>query len=292
MSNKNKLDDIYNTHHHVGEGSVLGNPFLTGKLYPLKAEASHYIISGDSFDTEIIDGEPVPPLHLRENYGFDASSYLQMGRNYAASMAGLVGLTGAPKPMAVLDWGCAAGRVLRFLPNELPLSECWGCDINMQHILWAQMHLSDKLSFVQCTTAPSLPFADERFDFIYALSVFTHVSEIPEMWFAELNRILKPRGTLFVTIHDEQSVEYLVNTKQGSLGFWLKELITPLIESGELNMESFLRFSVGNRTPAGVQMFYRRSHLLHCIKGLFQLEKAQHRPFTDDYQTGLVLKKI
>jgi len=281
----------YNTHYHTGEAAILGNPFVTGKLYPISAEAPHYVIDSLTFETEIVRDEPVPPVHLRENYGSDGRAYLESGRHYARTIAAMMPKA-TDQGLKILDWGCAAGRVLRFLPNELGASECWGCDINMQHILWAQTHLGMDLGFVQCTTAPHLTFPDNKFDFIYALSVFTHISEIPEMWFAELNRILKPGGFLFATIHDEDSVRHLMNTKENELGYWLKQLIQPLVASGDLNLETFLRFSVGNRTPAGVQMFYRRNHLLHCIRGLFVLEEARHQTFGEDYQTGLLLRKV
>jgi len=46
------------------------------------------------------------------------------------------------------------------------------------------------------------------FDFIYAFSVFTHLSESGQVaWLAELSRILRPGGYLLMTTHGEAFAE-------------------------------------------------------------------------------------
>jgi SAM-dependent methyltransferase len=47
-----------------------------------------------------------------------------------------------------------------------------------------------------------LDYPDATFDFIYCLSVFTHLSEaMHHAWIGELLRVLKPRGCILLTLH-------------------------------------------------------------------------------------------
>jgi SAM-dependent methyltransferase len=51
---------------------------------------------------------------------------------------------------------------------------------------------------------PPLTFADESFDLVYALSVFTHLTdELQLAWRDELRRVLRPGGRLLLTTHGE-----------------------------------------------------------------------------------------
>lgn len=52
--------------------------------------------------------------------------------------------------------------------------------------------------------SPPLRYADGTFDFIYCLSVFTHLSEaMHHAWLAELLRVLKPGGCILLTLHGD-----------------------------------------------------------------------------------------
>jgi SAM-dependent methyltransferase len=53
--------------------------------------------------------------------------------------------------------------------------------------------------------APPLPYADGQFDFVYALSVFTHLTlELEAAWLVELERVVKPGGVLLVTLQGDR----------------------------------------------------------------------------------------
>lgn len=99
----------------------------------------------------------------------------------------------------VLDFGSGAGRVLRHFAPHAPDAELWGCDIDTDAIEWAQRHLSPPMSFVTSGETPPLPFPDAHFDLIYALSVFTHITDQWSAWLIELRRVLKQDGLLFVS---------------------------------------------------------------------------------------------
>jgi len=58
--------------------------------------------------------------------------------------------------------------------------------------------------FSQNRLRPPLPFEDESFDCIYALSVFTHLREDTQFeWLTELRRVLRLGGYLIVSFQDE-----------------------------------------------------------------------------------------
>jgi SAM-dependent methyltransferase len=52
-----------------------------------------------------------------------------------------------------------------------------------------------------------LPYPDRRFDLVSAVSVFTHLAyETQRLWVRELARILKPGGSLLLTLHGKPYV--------------------------------------------------------------------------------------
>ena len=60
------------------------------------------------------------------------------------------------------------------------------------------------------STRPPLAYCAGQFDFIYSLSVFTHMPETMQYaWVNELRRVLKPGGYLLVTTHGERYLESL-----------------------------------------------------------------------------------
>jgi SAM-dependent methyltransferase len=98
----------------------------------------------------------------------------------------------------VLDFGCGAGRVLRqFLPEAGP-GEFWGCDLYEPTIAWLNENLSPPFRFYVNDRRP-MPHPDEYFDLVYAISVFTHITNEWAEWLLELHRILKPGGLFLAT---------------------------------------------------------------------------------------------
>lgn len=105
--------------------SIVRNPFVSAKLYPIKGNERAYVIDRRSFASEQVVGQPIPPTELRENYGKDGLSYYQSGRTAAQEVAGVASKYCRDQgTLSLLDWGCASGRVLRHLPGFLPKSKC------------------------------------------------------------------------------------------------------------------------------------------------------------------------
>src|SRR5207249_2888613 len=81
---------------------------------------------------------PVPPTDLWEGWGGTVEDYLASGRADMEAMRRVLVDAGArPHEFArVLDFGCASGRMMRFLPVRAEHSEIWGVDIKARHIVW------------------------------------------------------------------------------------------------------------------------------------------------------------
>ena len=103
---------------------------------------------------------------------------------------------------AVLDFGCGVGRVMRHWRTTK--GPAWhGTDYNPALIQWCKDHLKFS-EFRVNTLSGELPYGPETFDFIYAFSVFTHLSEsLQFFWINELSRVLKPGGYVWFTTHGE-----------------------------------------------------------------------------------------
>lgn len=102
----------------------------------------------------------------------------------------------------VLEWGCGSGRLTKHIIDRLPFAEVHGADIDVEAVQWAGQHLRGK--FTECRTEPPLPYQDEHFDLIVALSVFSHLTlPYQRLWLQELRRVLRPGGVLLATSHGE-----------------------------------------------------------------------------------------
>ncbi|MGC2784437.1 MAG: class I SAM-dependent methyltransferase [Roseiarcus sp.] len=163
-------------------------------------------------DPDETTGSPgVPPVHLRKRvHGTeDIASYENVGRILANNVFSHLNLNGGAAPFRGLDFGSGSGRVLVPL-HELCLKhstsgepvEWFGSDVDRQAIAWAQKNLGSIAKFVVNEPMPPLLFQDEFFDFIFSISVFTHIPEDMQFaWLAELSRVLKIGGSaLFSTL--------------------------------------------------------------------------------------------
>ena len=102
----------------------------------------------------------------------------------------------------ILDFGCGVGRIMRHW-RSIKGPEWHGTDYNPALVDWCKDHLKFS-EFRVNTLSGELPYAANTFDFIYAFSVFTHLSEpLQFFWMNELSRVLKPGGYIWFTTHGE-----------------------------------------------------------------------------------------
>ncbi len=128
----------------------------------------------------------------------------------------------------VLDFGCGWGRLTRLFARDVEPGKLFGCD-PVQPILDLCRDNGVPATLARTEFVPEdLPF-DQRFDLVYAFSVFTHLSEVAhEACLSALHRSLTPGGLLVVTIRPP---EYLQ----------LSELMAPVLASLGADAESELK---------------------------------------------------
>lgn len=98
----------------------------------------------------------------------------------------------------VADWGCGLARVLRHLPERYQRT---GFDYNEHAVAWCAEHVKGA-QFFHNGLYPPLPAAAASFDALYALSVFTHLSEeAHRAWIADIARALAPGGIFLGAFH-------------------------------------------------------------------------------------------
>lgn len=98
----------------------------------------------------------------------------------------------------VLDWGCGCARVLRYLAT--PGAKIEGADIDDFNVAWCKTNLPE-VPVTQIALMPQTPYEDDRFDFVFGISVMTHLREpAQDAWLNELSRIVRPGGHVAVSI--------------------------------------------------------------------------------------------
>ncbi len=183
---------------------------LAAENHRLKAASPHPRVP-----TAEAEELPLPPevLRLMVAGTDDALWFVEAGRLAAESLTALLEKHGVSLESArVLDFGCGCGRVLRHL-RHLP-AELHGCDSNPVAVEWCAEHLPFARFTVNALESP-LDYDAETFDVIYALSVFTHLpARLQSHWVDELRRVLKPGGTLVLSLHGDATVRHLTRAER------------------------------------------------------------------------------
>ena len=102
----------------------------------------------------------------------------------------------------ILDLGCGVGRFLyAFREHVSPEQKLYGCDVFEMCAKWCTDNI-DWAQVVHNKIDQPLPFPDNEFDLLYALSVFTHFNlEMQFKWAHEVYRALRSGGHFFGTFH-------------------------------------------------------------------------------------------
>lgn len=154
----------------------------------------------------------LPPDFLRKRIhgSEDINTFEQVGRAVASDVVGYLQRVQASGPdFRALDFGVGCGRIL------VPLQELarkaappagaiqwYGSDIDSQAIDWCSAYLGARGKFVVNETMPPLPFPDRFFDFVYSISIFTHLPEAMQLaWLEEINRVLKAGAAAVISTH-------------------------------------------------------------------------------------------
>lgn len=157
----------------------------------------------------------LPPDYLiYESHAISYDSYYYNGKKDAEYFTHLFKKYVTLEDVAILDWGCGPGRIIRHLPNVIG-NGCtyFGTDYNDKSIAWCTKNLPE-IQFNKNELTASLPYSDNFFTVIYGLSIFTHLSEaMHHAWFNELHRILKPGGIMLLTTQGDVYKEKLTKNE-------------------------------------------------------------------------------
>ncbi len=161
---------------------------------------------------------PVPPPWLRDRVGKVASlpqevldflphladpegSFDRLGADIKSQILAALPEEWTFEGKRVLDFGCGCGRVLRHFVDQAEEAEFWGCDIDAPSIAWLRGELCPPFNVLTNGEQPPVDLDDGRFDLIYAISVFTHLTDDWAPWLLEMRRLLKPGGLLLASTH-------------------------------------------------------------------------------------------
>lgn len=166
--------------------------------------------SNRQFKNKFPDIQLPPDYMMYEAFQLDYSRYYFNGRKTAQWLIDLVKPFTSLKGNSILDWGCGPARVIRHLPDLIPEAASFtGTDYNIKTISWCKDHLH-QIQFAKNDLMPPLPFEANSFDFVYGISIFTHLSAAAhEAWLNELSRVLKPQGLIVLTLHGKAFREKL-----------------------------------------------------------------------------------
>src|SRR5438093_1271559 len=110
--------------------AFMENASLSAKLYAYMPESASFTLPDDALAERIVrdDDLPVPPPDLWEGYGPTLDDYLNSGREHFDNMISILGEAGfALTPgQRALDFGCSAGRLIRYLSDKADVCEIRG----------------------------------------------------------------------------------------------------------------------------------------------------------------------
>ena len=165
------------------------------------------------------DGLPIPDTHLIDTVilSREIAWFLHSGRLCSDSIRYALLKNGYDLDdfETILDFGCGCGRVIRYWHQLSKRHRIYGTDINPELIAWDRKHLNQMADFQVNGLEPPLNYPDHFFDFIYAISVFTHLPEsLQYAWMDELRRVLRPEGLLLLSVHGASRFFELTPTEQ------------------------------------------------------------------------------
>jgi SAM-dependent methyltransferase len=159
---------------------------------------------------------PLPPLELRQiTAATDPEAFLFSGLVDLNTMLTLFEQHDRLPPgeaRRVLDFGCGCGRMTRFFPVSHDHWIGYGSDINPDHVNWCRDNLPAVTTLLN-GAVPPIATPDASMDFVYCLSVFSHLpDDQARVWFSELARVIRPGGLLVITTHGTGALEVIAGS--------------------------------------------------------------------------------
>jgi SAM-dependent methyltransferase len=132
--------------------------------------------------------------------GDNRHHYFSCGASALTCILHNLGVSEIEKPQSILDFGCGAGRVTRWLRASFPEAIIHACDIREQDVKFVrqQFRATTWVSGIDIDALEPL----SSYDVIWVGSVFTHLSaEVSTKLFDKLRKWLTPKGVLIFSVH-------------------------------------------------------------------------------------------
>lgn len=231
--------------------------------------------------------EPIPPpkLRFRVNATMNKATHVEVGKVLAQNIKDLCKTTGRDfySFSDILDFGCGCGRVIQNFHNRPESCTLYATDIDPELVNWCKNNL-DGIDWNVNGHLPPLPFQDDAFDLIYAISVFTHLDkDFQHAWLRELQRVARPGATLILTVHGE----YIIKRAQK----WDRSYADEAHERGLM----FLSGPKGRLKVDGLPDFYQtafhtKEYIYSEWSAYFDIVDYVERGI-GDYQDAVILRK-
>jgi SAM-dependent methyltransferase len=153
------------------------------------------------------------PIHTREYLEF----YDQLReRNESVDFSNAFYEYDAFAGKKVLDVGCGNGYVLsRYARGG---ADAYGVDLTPTAVALAErrFELMNLNGIIEVASAESLPFSDGEFDGVCSIGVVHHTPDTAKA-LAEIHRVLKPGGRVFLMVYHRNSVMYQLKFRAQSI---------------------------------------------------------------------------
>jgi SAM-dependent methyltransferase len=186
----------------------------------------------------------------------------------------------------ILDFGCGWGRLTRLFAKDVPAEMIFGCDPDASILEWCR-HIPG--TFRQSDTIPQrLPF-DERFDLIFAFSVFTHLGPATHAKaLRSLHAALSQDGLILATIRPRAFIE----VRGGELARLSEAAVRDLLaeyDSGRFVYDPHNRPLAEGEVPYGeavIPLAYMTRHWTE----MFDIVEVSPASPSDPYQIPVVMR--
>lgn len=164
------------------------------KRAQLKADNERFASEFPSFTL------PPDPLLYEISANVDHRMHRRSGEKWARRFLSHIERHIPTGDLAVYEWGCGVGRVIRHVPALCPrVARAAASDYDPRMIEWCSSAIPG-IEFVRNELMPPTPFPAGSFDAAFCYSVFTHLSlEAHHAWVAELTRVVRPGGLVMFT---------------------------------------------------------------------------------------------
>ena len=190
----------------------------------------------------------------------------------------------------VLDFACGYGRLLRFMTMLVPAENIWASEIQPEALTFTRASFG--VQGILSTPDPQDFVVDERFDFIWVASLFSHLPDtLFQDWLAKLCSLLTPRGVLCFSVRGSELLPAGEVLPESGILYQRASELTPLdadIYGTAYVSESYVRGCIDKQLGFG-HGYARLPRALANEQDLYLLGRQPDRelPGADDFDKGL-----